>query len=150
MPSTLRGGRGGENVRTSELCSGARRCSAEAARELGAGAHAELGVDVREVARDRALAEEQGGGDLPVRLPLGDEDGDTLLGGGQPFLPRAPADPSELVARPRAPARGADLLERVERRRDCVARRALLPFAAADDAEREQRAAASEDVAGGL
>src|SRR5262245_16495699 len=115
MPSTLRRGLLGENVRTSELCPALRGFSAQAPCELGARAHAELGVDVREMARDRPLAEEQGGRDLAVRLALGDQHGHAPLGGGQPTFSRTAADAAELVARLVDPRRCADLLEAGER-----------------------------------
>ncbi len=69
------------------------------AGELGARAHAELGVDVGQMAGDGPLAEEQRGGDFPVRLPLRHQSGDAALGRREPFLARAPADASELGTR---------------------------------------------------
>ena len=62
---------------------------------------------MRQVARDRPLAEEQRGGDLPVRAALGDEGGDAALRRGQSLLARAPADPPELGARLRRPRSAA-------------------------------------------
>src|ERR671911_546436 len=43
-------------------------------------ANPELPEDAREVPFDGAIREEEGGGDLAVRLALGDEGGDPLLG----------------------------------------------------------------------
>ena len=98
MQPTLRPNRRSRNVRTAELC--ARRCESlrRPAGELRARAHAELGVDMGQVGRDRPLAEEERGGDLAVRSPLGDEFGDAALGWRQALCPAAAADPSELGA----------------------------------------------------
>ena len=103
---------GATRVETSERLNFARPTgsSVQPAGELGARADAELGVDVGQVARDRPLAEEQRGGDLPVRPALGDERGDAALGRRQPFLARAPADPARArraPSRPRWPPRAA-------------------------------------------
>ena len=102
--STLGRRRRGGNVRTSELCS-RRRLVSQPPRELGARAHAELGVDVGQVARHGPLAEEQRGRDLAVRPALGDEGGDAALGRGQPFLAPAPADPRRARRAPSSPSR---------------------------------------------
>src|SRR5215210_2523761 len=49
----------------------ALRLPREPARQLGARAHAQLGVDAAEVPLDRLLREEHPGGDLTVRQTLG-------------------------------------------------------------------------------
>src|SRR5262245_3212293 len=92
------------------------------ARELGARPHAELRVDVRQMARHRPLAEKQGGGDLLIRPTLGDKGGDATLRGREPLLARAAADAAELRPSFRRPDGRADRLEPVERRLDCAAR----------------------------
>jgi len=65
------------------------------ARKLGARAHAELGVNVRQMAGHGPFPEEKGGGDLGIRTTPGNQEGDTPFGGGQPALARAAADPPE-------------------------------------------------------
>ena len=60
-------------LETSALCG-------ELVRELGAGADAELAVDARQRGLDGVLGEEEGGGDLAVRVAFGDERGDPALG----------------------------------------------------------------------
>ena len=126
------GGRGG-NVRTSELCS----ARVAAAAQLGARAHAELGVDVRQVACDRPLAEEQRGGDLAVRPALRDELGDAPLGRRQALARasarrsgrarRAPARPSVAAPSSSKPSRAASIASRAAR--FCRARRRTTPSA---------------------
>ena len=113
------------------------RCFREHAGELGAGADPELGVDVGQVARHRALAEEERGGDLAVRPPLGDKRGDALLGRCQPLVACATADASELRARLCDPRRRAQLPEPSERLDNRVASRTLLPRATSEHPERE-------------
>ena len=133
MPSTLRPGRDRrkrQNVGT--LPAGYR----ELARELGARAHAELRVDVRQMARHRALGEEERRGDLRVRPAVRDEVGDAPLRRRQALLARAAADrPSSSRARaaqPSAPssskpARAASIASRAGR--FCRARRRATPSA---------------------
>src|SRR5215468_7498524 len=135
MPSTLGGRPGRENVRTSELCS-----SVERACKLGSRADPELRVDVRQMAGDGSLAEEERGGDLSVRPALCDQSRDALLGRGQAVLATAAADRSELGPRTIDPRRRAELFEPGQRPGDRVACRALLQRAPAGDAQREQGA----------
>ena len=130
MPSTLGPAHAAGNVRTSELCRAA-------ARELGARAHAELRVDVRQVARDGALAEEERRGDLAVRLPLRDEHRDPALGLRQAVLdgvrpPIRPSSARALSAQSGAPsaskpASAASIVSRASAR--CLARRSVAPSA---------------------
>src|SRR4051812_38062639 len=120
------------------------------ARELRARAHAELGVDVSQVAGDRPLAEEQRGGDLAIGAALGNEDRHAALGRRQPFLARAPADAAELLLRLLDPDQCAEALEAVERREDRLAGRTLLPRAAMDDAECKQRAGVTVGISDGF
>src|SRR6185437_13495871 len=108
--------------------------------------HPELGVDVRQVARDRPLAEKQRRGDLPVRTALCDQACDAALGCGQPFRARPPADAPELRMRLLDPAGRAELLETGERGADRVTRRAFLPGAPQNDSERQQRSRPTEAV----
>ena len=75
----------------------------------------------------RAFGEEERRRDLAIRPPFGDERRDPLLGGGEPFRAGAAADLAELGAGLLRPARRAELLERLERRLDRLARRPLLP-----------------------
>ena len=106
---------------------------------------AELPEDVREMALDRAIGEEQSSGNLAVRLALGNEHGDALLGGCERAGRRCPAaDPLELRPRALGPERGADVLEDRERLLQCRSRFAPPLHAALRDAEREQAAAAVE------
>ena len=74
------------------------RCSSQLAGELRSRPHAELGVDVGQVAGDRPLRDEKRGGDLPIRTAFCDQGGDPPLGGREPFFAPAPADVSELAA----------------------------------------------------
>ena len=109
-PSTLRRARRNGNVRTSELCSAPPASSSHPAGELGARPNPELGVDVRQMACNRPLAEKERGGDLPVRPALGDEGRNSLLGRCQPAFVCAPSDAPELVmglSRPRWMRRAA-------------------------------------------
>src|SRR4029079_18795467 len=69
--------------------------------------HAELGVDVRQVACDGAFAQEQRRCDLPVRPSLRDEVGNPELCGAQTLCAAAPADRATLPPHPLAPATGA-------------------------------------------
>ena len=72
----------------------------QSARELGARAHAELGIDMRQVAGHRPLAEEQRRSHLTVRATLGHQDGNPALGGRQPVSRvRPPILPSSSRAR---------------------------------------------------
>lgn len=102
---------------------------------------------MREVRLDGAFPEEQGRGDLTIRVALGDERRDALLGRSQPFLPLAATDAAELATRFLDPGRSAELLEACERRHDRLPRRPLLPRAAPDDPEREQRSRLTEAIA---
>src|SRR5260370_38022244 len=52
----------------------------QASRKLGARTDSELGVDVRQVARDCALAEKQRSGDLLVGAAIGHKRGDATFG----------------------------------------------------------------------
>src|SRR6187431_2709501 len=75
----------------------------------------ELSEDVREVPLDRAVGQVQRGGDLPVRLPLGDELGDAFLRRRQRSdRGRATADPLELPLRALRPEPRAHSLEELE------------------------------------
>jgi hypothetical protein len=134
-------------METSERLNFARRYFRKHAGELGAGADAELCVDVRQVTRDRALAEEERGGDLTVRSPLGDEFGDPLLGRCQPLLPSAAADASELGLGSLDPGRGTELLESFERLGDRITSPALLPGATANHAQSEESTGLSIKIA---
>src|SRR5512132_1273876 len=100
------------NVETPGLCS-AR--GAELVRELRARANVELAVDLRQRGLDRALRNDEGRRDLPVRLPSGDELGDATFARREPLAGRgSAADPRELGARLLCPERGAELVERRE------------------------------------
>ena len=85
-----------------------------------------------------ALAEEERGGNLPVRPPLGDEYGDALLRRRQPFPACATADPPKLTARLLGPGGSTKVLEPAQRLADCLARGSLLPRSPAEDAERKK------------
>src|ERR1700754_3765601 len=95
---------------------------------------------------DRPLTEEESGGDLPVRTPLGDEGGHPPLGSGQALLPHAAADPTLLRAGRLDPRRRPELLEPFEGGGDRRAGGALLPLPPPDDSEREQGASAPEGI----
>jgi hypothetical protein len=99
-----------------------------------------------QVARHRPLAEEEGGGDLAIRLSAGDEVRDAAFGRCQTLYAGAPTDAPELGARPCRPAHGPELRELGERRLDRLAGCALLSCAPPDKAEREQRPRAAERV----
>src|SRR5829696_4636782 len=120
------------NVGTPELCS-------EAARELGARAHTELRVHVREVALDRALREEQRRRHLSVRPALRHELRHAALGRRQLEAAGATADAAELVAGSLCPPLGPELVEHRNGLLDRLARGPLLARAATDDSEREER-----------
>ena len=110
-------------------------------------ADAELPEDAREVPFDRAVGEEERGGDLAVRLALGDERRDALLGRRERARRRrASADPLELAARALGPERGADPLEDRERLLERRAR--LAPPLQRAAARRRARAACGRDRAG--
>src|SRR5581483_9011033 len=94
----------------------------------------------------RPLTEKERGGDFSVRPPLGSERRDTPLGSGQSLLAGAPTDATELRARFLGPRRRPELFESLERGGDRLARSTFLPLAAADGAEREQRAGAPEGI----
>ena len=122
------------------------RSGHEVPRELRPRPDAELGVDVGQVAGDSPLAEEECGGDFPVRLALSDQCGDTPLGRGQPFFSLTPADASELGTSPFDPRGRTELLKAAERRADRLAGGALVSCAPADDAEGKQRAGPPERI----
>ena len=118
---------------------------AQGPRDLGAVLDAELAEDVREVALDRPVGEEERGRDLAVRLPFGDERGDPLLGRRERAgRRRAAADPLQLGPSALGPERCADPLEERERLLERRPRLAPPLGAALRSAEREQRAAAIE------
>ncbi len=85
--------------------------------ELCPRSHAELGVDVRQMARDRPFAEEERRRDFPVRSTFRDEGSDASLGRRQPLLARSSADMSKLAPSLLGPACRPELLEGVERLR---------------------------------
>ena len=94
---------------------------------------------------DRAVGEEERSRDLAIRLALGDERGDALLGGSERAgRRRAAADPLELGAGTLGPERGADPLEDRERLLERLPRLAAALRATLCSTEREQRAAAVE------
>ena len=95
------------------------------ARELDAVAHAELLEDVRAVALDRLLADEQHLGDLLVGVRLGDELDDLLLARGERVVGRRLAGAGALdVARAsaRAPRRGRGTARRASSARQASTR----------------------------
>src|SRR5687768_8975235 len=110
MPSTLRRRLSGGNVRTSELCPCGAGPLLQPAGELRSRTHAELGVDVGQVARHRPLAEEERRGDLPIRPSLGDEIRNAPLGRCQTLASGAATDAPELAPHLVHPARGAKAL----------------------------------------
>src|SRR5512132_511974 len=116
------------------------------ARQRRARAYAELGVNVRQVARHRPLGEEQRGGHFSVRPAVGDERGDATLRGRQSLLARTPTDPSVLATCLLDPSTRSELLEAYERSADRVAGGALLPRASEDGAQGEQRSRSSEGI----
>ena len=106
---------------------------------------AELPEDAREMPFDGAVGEEERCRDLAVRLALGDERGDALLGGRERARRRrAAADPLQLGACALRPERRADPLEDRERLLERLARLAPTLRAPLRGAEREQRAPAVE------
>src|SRR5918995_464965 len=108
-------------------------------------ANPELPEDAREVPFDGAIREEEGGGDLAVRLALGDEGGDPLLGRRERAGRRgAPADPLELRPRPFRPERRADPVEDGQRLLEGGARFTPVLQATLRRTEREERAPAVE------
>src|SRR6185503_8035821 len=118
-------------------------CSArvvEPANELRARADVELAVDLRQRGLDRALRDDEGRRDLPVRLPFGDELGDATFAWREPAAGRgAAADPCELGARLPRPERGAELVERRVGGLERVARVPLLPGSPLDGTPHELR-----------
>src|SRR5262249_22459622 len=125
---------------------GAARCSPQPTGELCSRAHAELGVDMGQMTRDRPFGDKQGGGDLPVRATFCNEGSDAVLGRRQALLAPAPADAPQLVAGLLDPGRGPELFETVERSLARLARAALLPSPHPDDAESEQCPSSAERV----
>jgi hypothetical protein len=119
----------------------------EPARELGARAHAELGVDVGQVARYRPLAEEQCGRDFAVGSTLGNQRRDAALGRRQPRLAPAPGDAAELGARFCRPQGGADRLEPFDSRLDRLAGSLFLAAATPERAKRQEYPRAPERIA---
>ena len=81
-------------------------------RELGTGAHAELAVDARECGLHGVLGEEESGRHFAVRLPLGDELGDSAFGLRQLAARRsAAADACQLGAGMFSPKRRTEVFE---------------------------------------
>src|SRR4051812_15350597 len=62
---------------------GAGALAHDAVGELGAGGHAELPERLAQVVLHGARADEELGGDVPVRLPAADQGGDLCLLGGE-------------------------------------------------------------------
>src|SRR3990172_7329131 len=120
-----------------EETSGCLNFARELSGKLGPGPDPELCVDVRQVARHGALAEEQAGGDLAVRPALGDERGDAQLRRAQAGDARTPTDAGELRPRRGCPAGGAEGLEPGERGFERLAGAALLARPAAIHAQGE-------------
>ena len=113
--------------------------------ELGARADAELREHMREMSFDRALGEEERRSDLAIRLPLGDERGDSFLGGSERARGRgASTDPPQLATRPLGPERCADRLEDAERLLQRLARLPPALRATLSGAVREERPRAIE------
>src|SRR5918992_951467 len=120
------------------------------AGERGAGADAELPEDVAEVEVDRARAEEQLGGHVPVRQALRHETGDLELLCGQlgsrarVALARRLAAGAQLDPSPLRPERRSEALEGVESRSEVLARLDSAPGAAEELAVGELGARALE------
>jgi hypothetical protein len=88
-------------------------------------AHAELSEDSREVPFDRPIGKEKRGRDLAIRLAIGDEGRDALLGGGEGAGRRGTtADSAKLALSTLRPERRTDLCENGKGVRQ---RRARLP-----------------------
>ena len=113
-------------VKTSERLNFAQRCLAELAGELGPRAHAELRVDVRQVARDRALGEEERAATSAFVRPVGDEVGHAPLGRRQavdsasvrrsrPSSAPRPLGPAVGARAPRSRPRAASIASRAGR-----------------------------------
>src|SRR5262249_32423752 len=103
------------------ICSARLRCElAVAAHQLGAGGDAQLLEDLAQVVVDRARAQEQLGGDLPVRCALADEAGDLellgreLVDGGGIAPARGLAACPELATCSLLPRSGSHALEGLE------------------------------------
>ena len=108
--------------------------------QLGALSDAELSEDAREVTLDRPVGDEQRRRDLAIRLSLGDECRDPLLGGGERAgRRRTPADSAKLAPSPLRPERGAAPLEDRERVLQRGARISTSFRAALHGAERQER-----------
>ena len=113
--------------------------------QLGAMTDAELPEDMREMPLHRAIREEQGGGNLLIRLSLGHEGRDALLGRCQRAgRRRASADPLELRPSALRPERGTDPLEDAERLLECRPRLASSLHAASGGPECKKCAPAVE------
>src|SRR5262245_2187497 len=97
------------------------------------------------MALDRAIGEEEGCRDLPVRLALGDKCCHAFLGGCEGAGTRRPAaNPLELSASALGPERSADALKNGERLLERCARLAPPLESSLRRAEREQCATALE------
>ena len=91
---------------------------------------------LRQVARDRALTEEQCRGDLTVRSAVRNQHGDAAFGRREPVGVRAAADAAKLLARLLDPAGRAERLEAGQRLLDRLPGRPLLPRSSPDHAHR--------------
>ena len=111
-------------------------------------AHAQLGVDVRQVGLDSALADEECRRDLTIGAALRGKGGDASLRCGQVRFPSAPADRTELGARLLGPALSAALLEDDQTLLDRLAGGPLLPNPPASSAESEEGSGLPERIAG--
>ena len=120
----------------------------QAARKLGAGTDSELGVDVRQVARDCALAEKQRSGDLLVGAALGHKRGDATFGLGELiFVCRwAASDASQLGTRFGRPQRRGQPVENLLGAFEVRARGRALLGASLVGAESEESAGVLERV----
>src|SRR4051812_40069262 len=127
----------------------------EAADELGARGDAELEEDVAQVVVDGSRAEEELGGHLLVRRPLGYEAHDLPLLGRQPIrcagiaLAGGLATRAQLDARALGPGGGAQPLERFQGRAQ-VQPRLLAPPVAAQELTEDQLGARSVERARAL
>ena len=118
----------------------------QAARKLGARTDSELGVDVRQVARDCALAEKQRSGDLLVGEALGHKRGDATFGLGELiFVCRwAASDASQLGTRFGRPQRRGQPVENLVGAFEVRARGGALLGASLGGAEGEESASVLE------
>src|SRR6266849_8795342 len=120
----------------------------QAARKLGARTDSELGVDVRQVARDCALAEKQRSGDLLVGAALGHKRGDATFGLGELiYVCRwAASDASQLGTRFGRPQRRGQPVENLLGAFEVRARGRALLGASLVGAESEESAGVLERV----